>query len=218
MRPGLIPGRSRARSRFHAAHGSGRRGARRGRGRGGGRHRGGRGRRRRTGVPSSWHRRRRRLRRGRLIVRHGADERAGRGRGSGRRNLCHRRCRRGRRASGRGRLRRLRAGARRAVRTVRERGHAGEPESERKNTGAYERSAPGTRPAAGLVPGDLAATLPVGNRRSLIVRLERITDGCGCGGNGHDSSVPQLLRPLNAALLSGRRRSRAVAWSSWSGP
>ena len=59
----------------------------------------------------------------------------------------------------------------------RHRGHAGEPESERKDAGADERYTPGAGRAAGLVAHDLAATLPVGNRRSLIVRCERFTDG-----------------------------------------
>jgi hypothetical protein len=186
----------------------GRRGARCGRGRSGGRHRRGRGRCLGTLVPGPRNRRRRRLRDGRLSVLDCADERARRGRRSGRRSLCRRRCRCGRGAGGGGRLRRLRSGARRAVRTACERRHTREPESKRKHARADERYAPGTRPAAGLIPGDLAATLPVGNRRSVLVRRERFTGGCGCWGNGHASSVPHPSRPLNG------RPQRPTAFSS----
>jgi hypothetical protein len=201
MRPGLPPGRIRARRRVREvmAAGSGRRGARCRRGRRGGRHRCRRGRRRGARVPSTRHRRGR-LRDGHLIVRDG--ERARRRRGSGRRSLRHRRRRCARRACGRGRPLRLRVGARRAVGIACERGHPDKPESERKDAGADERQTPGTRPAAGLVPGDRAATLPVGdragnlpldNRRSPIARRERFRDGCGCGGSGHAPSLPQPL-------------------------
>ena len=178
--PGLYP-RAFARADVFASNAcmSGRRGARRCRGRSsGGRHRCRRGRRRRTLVPSPRHRRRGgRLRDGRLIVLDGAGECAGRGRRSGGRSLRGRRCRCGRCAHGRSRLRRLRAGTRRTVGVACEHGHAGEPESERESAGADERDPPGARPAAGLVPSDLAATFPAGSRRRLIVRCERFTDG-----------------------------------------